>query len=254
MSKLIDIFQRDSQTTSQPMGFRTGRASAPVKRLALITSVPPDAAITPPGDADAILVRAGKTRLTATAARSLAASLEDIPWGIVDTGDKPAAIPEGCDFVVFPATARTAAAPRDEEMGKILEVESSMDDGLLRAANDLPVDAVIVADSFDDGGPLVWHRLMILRHITHLVTRPVIVPVPADIGKEDLESLWEAGVDGILVEADADRINALHEIIAALPPRSAPKKNHAEALLPRSGTGSQPAPEPDEEDDDGDWE
>ena len=96
-----------------------------------------------------------------------------------------------------------------------------MDDGLLRTINDLPVDAVVIADSLEDAGPLVWHRLMILRHVAHLVTRPVIVPVPADIGRDDLESLWEAGIEGIIVDADAERIAALHKIIAALPPRSA---------------------------------
>ncbi|MCJ7605577.1 MAG: hypothetical protein MUO19_06035 [Dehalococcoidales bacterium] len=256
MSKIIDFFQRDSQATSQPMGFRTSRTSAPVKRLALIAAVTPGAAITPAVGADAMLIRPGKTRLTAKTALAISKSLGDMPWGIADTGDKPVSVPGGCDFVVFPATARTDAAPRDEEVAKILEVESSMDDGLLRSVNDLPVDAVVILDSFEDAGPLVWHRLMILRHVTHLVSKPVIVPVPADICKDDLESLWEAGIEGIIVDADADRIAALHKTIVALPPRSAPKRDRAEALLPRTGgeSGSVTEPDEEEEEEDDDWE
>ena len=105
-----------------------------------------------------------------------------------------ALVEAGCDFVVIPAAGRIATTPQEEKVGRILQVESSMDDGLLRAANDLPVDAVLVTDTFEGSGPLVWHQLMIFQHLARLISKPLIVSIPADVNGEELKALWEAGV------------------------------------------------------------
>ena len=70
MSKLIDFFDRVSQTGSQTMGFLSRRGAPPQKKLALIavTGVP---ATTFPR-ADAVLVRPDKGKLTAAAAKDVA--------------------------------------------------------------------------------------------------------------------------------------------------------------------------------------
>ena len=85
--------------------------------------------------------------MTAKTLQKIAKSIPDIPWGswVEDTGaEKMEALVEaGCDFVVFPATSQVSATPQDEKVGKILQVESSLGEGLLRAVNDLPVDAVL---------------------------------------------------------------------------------------------------------------
>ncbi len=247
MSKLIDFFNQVSQANAQTMGFLSRRSAPPPKRLALIavTGVPAGAF---PG-ADAVLVRPDKAKLTAAAAREVGDTLGEVPWGTMDGA------PRGADFTVVRLTGLTAGAPTDGATGRLLELETSLDDGLLRAVNDLPVDAAVAADALEESGPLTWHRLMILAHVRHLITKPVVVPVATDISEADVKSLWDAGFDGIMVAAPAERIAALAETIAALPPRAVPKKK-TEAVVPRAdATPAQAAAEPEEEpDEDDDWE
>ncbi len=250
MSRLIDEFHKATQTAAPPMGFRAARPTAAAARMPLIASLeiranenPADCA----GGASAVLLRPGKTR-------PMVKNLPDIPCGIYldDDGDKQTASleGEGYDFVVFSASGRISATPQEDKIGRILQVESSMDDGLLRAVNDLPVDAVLVADTFEGGGSLVWHQLMIFRHLARLISRPLIVPVPLNINMEELKAIWDAGVDGLVVKVDASSAEALKELrqaIDKLPPRSQVKRDRMEALLPRIGGESSVAPPPDEE-------
>ena len=254
MSRLIDEFRKSTQTTVQPMGFKTAKTAAPVSRMPLIAGVQIGAKVSAEilSGANAALLIPGKTRPTAKAIQAMAAGLPDIPWGIYLGDDKSMldTAGEGCDFVVFAASGRVSAAPGDEKTGRILQVESSMDDGLLRAVSDLPVDAALVADTIDGNGALVWHQLMIIQHLARLISKPMIVSVPVKIGEEEVKALWEAGADGLMTEVDtanAARLKELRKTIDKLPPRSQLKRDGMEALLPRPGGGSRPAPPPDEE-------
>ena len=257
MSRLIDEFHKATRTTAQPMGFRAARPTAAAARMPLVASLEIGANENPAdctGGASAVLLRPGKTRPTAKTIQTMVKNLPDIPWGVYldDNGDKKAVSPEGegCDFVVFSASGRISVTPQEEKIGRILQVESSMDDGLLRAINDLPMDAVLIADTFEGGGTLVWHQLMIFQHLARLILKPLIVPVPANISGEELNALWEAGVDGLVVEVDASSTGGLKELrqaIDKLPPRSQLKRDRMEALLPRTGGESSAVPPPDEE-------
>ncbi|MCK4274434.1 MAG: hypothetical protein KAW90_06030 [Dehalococcoidales bacterium] len=263
MSRLIEEFSRATQAAAQPMGFRTARPAASVTRILLIASLEIGATDNPADYTDgasALLLRPAKSRLTAETIQTMVESLPEIPWGIYldDNVDKQAAalIEAGCDFVIIPAAGRIATTPREEKVGRILQVESSMDDGLLRAVNDLPVDAVLVTDTFEGSGSLVWHQLMIFQHLARLISKPLIVPIPADVGEEELKALWEAGVDGAVVEVDSSSTGVLKELrqaIDKLPPRSPRKRDKMEALLPRAG-GESKAITPDEEEEEEEYE
>lgn len=256
MSRLIDAFHKASQATASPLGFRAARPAAAAGRILLIASLEPGVTDNPADyldGASAVLLRRGKSRLTAKVVQTVVASLPDIPWGtyLNDSAEKKGEVKveAGCDFVVFPASGRIATTPLDEKVGRILQVESAMDDGLLRAVNDLPVDAVLVTDTFEDGGSLVWHQLMIFQHLAHIISKPLIVPIPADANGEELKALWEAGVDGVVVEVDTAKPGGLKELrqsIDKLPPRSPRKRDRLEAVLPRAG-GESKAAVPDEE-------
>src|SRR4030042_166541 len=71
-----------------------------------------------------------------------------------------------------------------------------------------------------------------------------------DITEVELKALWDAGIDGVLVEADAAQggdLTKLHETAGKLPPRSARKRGKMDVLLPRmageTGAAAPPAEE-----------
>jgi hypothetical protein len=257
MSRLIDELLKTTQSAGQPMGFRAARPAAAAGRITLIADLKIGAAVSPvelTEGASAVLLRPGNSRPTMKAFQAMVDNLPDIPWGIYleDIGDGKTAstLGAGCDFIVFPASVPVSATPQEEKLGRVLQVESLMDDGLLRAINELPVDAAFIGDTPGEGDSLVWHRLMILQHLTHLISKPLIVPVHADIGEEELNALCEAGIDGILVEVDTGKAGGLKELrqaIDKLPPRSPHIRDKMRPLLPRTGVESPTAVPPDEE-------
>ena len=262
MSRLIEKFHKASQVTAPPMGFRTARTSTAAVKILLIASLDTDTIDTPTDyldGADAVLMRFNKAALTAKTVQKIASSLPDIPWGLYladDDNKKAATAAEaGGDFVVFPAASQVTTTPKDDKVGKILQVEASMDDGLLRAINDLPVDAVLVADTFEGNGSLVWHQLMIFQHLANLLTKPLIVGVPINVNEKELKVLWDAGVDGVIVEIDpagAKGLKELRQAIDSLPPRSGRKRGKVNAVLPRTSSESPTTPPPDEEEEEED--
>ena len=241
------------------MGFRTSRQAETPPSILIIAMLKTNGTGSPVksvSGADAILLHANESGLTASTLQKIVKPLKDTPWGVYldENGDGAAALVEaGCDFVVLSPTSRISAAPQDEKIGKILQVESSMDDGLLRAVNDLPADALLLTDTFDENGALVWHQLMIYRHLTAFISKPLLVPVPAAITEVELKALWDAGIDGVVVEVDVNGggdLKELREIAGKLPPRSARKRGKMDVMLPRLSQETQTAPSPDEEEED----
>jgi hypothetical protein len=242
------------------MGFHTTRAVAPEPGFLLIVSGAPDAVrnagdIT---DAGGILVRSDDAAITSAEMKKIVEAIPDTPTGLymeeTDAKSVEAALEAGADFLVFPASSRVFAAPDEKGPGRILQVESSMDDSLLRAVNSLPVDAVMVTDSFT-GGALAWHELMIFQHLANMFAKPLIVNLPADTTADELKALWEAGVDGVVVDAAAMKAGGIRELqknIAKLPPRSARKQGKRDVTLGRAGNGESHQPPPDEEEEEED--
>ncbi len=203
--------------------------------------------------ADAVLVCKDKSELTALSAQKMAKAFGDIPWGVyLEESDDTASVlgEAGCDFVIFSPTSRITDLPQDDKTGKIVQVDSSMDDGLLRAINDLPADAVLVADALEGTETLTIHQLMIYQHLANFIVKPLIVPVKADISEAELKALQDAEIDGVMAELDGDSLKELRENINKLPARSARKRSKAGVLLPRTTLETSIKAPPDEEEED----
>lgn len=256
MSRLIDKLKKLSQTAPSPMGFHTSKAAEAgsplliIGRTALKTTA--SAAKSTTG-ADALLFYTDKSELTAISAQKTAKAFGDIPWGVYleESGEATAAlVGAGCDFVVFSPTARITDLPQDEKIGKIVQVDSSMDNGLLRAINDLPADAVLITDTSEKNDSLVWHQVLIYRHLANFIAKPLIVPVKANITEAELKALQDAEIDGVMAEIDGENLKELRETVNKLPPRSAKKRDKTGVLLPRTPSESAPIEPPDEEEED----
>jgi hypothetical protein len=243
MSRLIDELNRVAKATSQPMGFRAARSVSLEPRILLIASLAQSEDIERLADgADAVLLRLAKSRLTANTLQKIVASLPEIPWGgwmdDIDVKKTQALVEAGCDFVVFPAASQVSATPQDDKVGKILQVTSSLGEGLLRAINDLPVDAVLTTDAYEAGGSMAWHHLMHFQRLANLLSKPLLVAVPLNVTASELKALWEVGVDGVIMETDTSKPGALGDLrrsISEMTFRPSRKRGKAEALLPRVG-------------------
>jgi hypothetical protein len=257
VSRLIDELNRVVRAVPQPMGFRAARPDSSQPRILLIASL----AKTEDADrladsidgADAVLLYLAKSGLAANTLQKIAASLPNIPWGgwLDDIGTKKLAmlVEGGCDFVVFPAASRVLATPQDDKVGKILQVEPSLGEGLLRAVNDMPVDAVLATHVCEAGEPILWHHLMILQRLANLLSKPLLVTAPLEITAGELKAMWEAGADGVVVAADTAhpaKIKELRQAIGKLKFPASRKRGKAEALLPHIG-GEKSTVTPDEE-------
>jgi hypothetical protein len=256
MSKFIDKLKQLSEAAAQPIGFRTAPATAPRPKMLLVASLA-QADIGNLSDyiagADAGLLRIAKPSTGAKTLKEIAKAAPDIPWGawLKDGGQgvvKQMA-KSGGDFVVFPPESTALSTLQDDETGKILAVESSLAEGLLRTVNKLPVDAVLIADEPKKDYSLTWQHLMLFQQFADLLTKPLLVAIPSKITADELQALLETGVGGVVTEVEAGqptgKLQELRKLIDGLKPPSPRQPGKGEILLPRAGRQANIATEED---------
>ena len=246
MSRFIDELNRVSEAVLQPIGFRTAQPVSDKPKMQLIASLAQanieDLARYVAG-ANAGLLRIPKLSSGAKALQKVSQAVSHIPWGgrLGDSGHEAIKqiVKAGWDFVVFPAANTSLAILQIDEVGKILEVEVSLSEGLLRAVNELPVDAVLIAGEQEREYFLTWHHLMLFRHFADLLSKPLLVSIPSNVTANELQALWEAGVNGVVikvgVEQPTGRLQELRQAIDKLTFPPPHKRRKVEALLPHIG-------------------
>ena len=258
MSKFIDKLNRVSKATAQPMGFRAASAFAERPKMQIVASVAEsdiDSLADSVDGADAVLISIPKSGLGAEALKKISKVLSEIPWGGwlrgIAKGKIKQMIENGCDYVVFPAADSSVGTPSDEEVGKILQIEASLSEGMLRTINQLPVDAVLVGAEQKGKYDLTWHQLMLFQRIANMVTKPLLVPVPANTAASELQVLWDAGVDGVVVETGAgkpaEELEKLRKVIDGLTFPTTRRHEKREAVLPRVDKDAEAVAELEEE-------
>ncbi|MEE8420065.1 MAG: hypothetical protein V3R92_01250 [Dehalococcoidales bacterium] len=179
--------------------------------------------------ADGLLINLPKA--DANAMKMVAEATGDIPWGW-RLENSPGEIVKmvlkgGADFIVFPSDA-AFHVPEADSTGRILEVESSLSEGMVRAINELPVDAVLATDEEGNEPALTWRHLMRYTRLAELLRKPMLVPIAPETGTGELQALWKAGIAGVVATG---RIKELRGIIdqTAFPPR---QRGEMGALVP----------------------
>ncbi|MFC1988053.1 hypothetical protein ACFLVH_05915 [Chloroflexota bacterium] len=244
MSRFIDKLNRLLRSDPQPMGFKAVQPASPRPRIQLIASLAQESVDQLAGHvtgADAGLLRISKLSSGAQILQKISQTIPDIPWGgwLQDSrlGEIERVIKDGCDFVVFPAINTPLKILQNSKVGKILEVEASLSEGLLRATNELSVDALFIASKQGEVDLLTWQHLMTFQRFADLLTKPLLISVPSIITADELQGLWEAGVSGVVVvvtvEQVQDRLSQLRQVIDKLNFPSLRKREKAEPLLPR---------------------
>jgi len=246
MSKLIDKLKQASGDSPQPMGFGLSRSAKIKPRMILIASLNQanaDGLADYVSGADAGLWHISSASEIKTLQKA-SKLIPDMPWGWwLDSGaedDLEKLLKLGTDFVAFPIDA-SLALPPDDEVGLILQVDTSLNAGFLRAIDTLPVNAVLVKSG--ENNRLTWQDLAFFSLLSSVLTRPLLAGTPSTISKDELQSLWEAGVDGIVIEVEADKpagkVNELRQLIDGLSYSRSRERGKLEPLLPylKSDTG-----------------
>ena len=238
MSQFISKLTLASQGGPQPIGFKAGQPVPPRPRMLLVASLAQanvDSVADYVAGADAGLLRISRLGADTKVLQEYSEAVPDIPWGgwLRDISRREMSQMKriGCDFVVFPAGASLAILQNDE-VGKILEVEASFDEGLLRTIDELPVDAVLIAGEQKGDYFLTWQHLMRFWRFTSLLAKPLLVSVPSTVVADELQMLWEAGVDGVIVEAGVGGLKDLRQAVDKLTFPLQRRRRKAEALLP----------------------
>jgi len=250
MSKFADKLKHVSQAEAQPMGFGRRQVAAAKSGMILVAKLAGGGVSKLAGlvaGADA-----GLLNISGSGSDSKALQKPDIPWGGWLKGERRPGGGElecpGCDFVVLPAAETPVGILESStDVGKILEVSTSLNAGILRTVNDLPVDGVLVTFEDEDSPVLTWQRLMTLQHFADLLDKPLLTEVTPEVTDGELKMLWEAGVDGVIVEVGAGKpggqLKRLREAISKLPPLSLGRGGKVKALLPQTGQEAEVADE-----------
>ncbi len=243
MSKFIHKLNRVSQVAPSPMGFMAKPTSEKSKILliASLTQLNANNLVDYVAGADAGLIHVSALNSGIEVLQEIQQTVSDIPWGLWLGDTRSKGIKQlakiDSDFIVFPAVNTPLAILQNDKTGKILEVEASLDEGLLRTVDELPVDAVLLAGEKGEPNFLTWRHIMRFQRFAYLLAKPLLVSIPPRVTINELQTIWEAGVDGVIVEVGdgqpTDRLKKLRQIIDKLDLPS--QRKQAEALLPYIG-------------------
>jgi len=176
----------------------------------------------------------------AKALKQMVEAAGGVPVGmaIKDTGGKDIVdlLGEGCDFVVF-GIGIPASILDQEALGKFLMIDPSLDQGTVRGINALEVDGVFVSGKGGDSFVAIKY-LLEYRRFVELLAKPVIVTLPSVVTKAELRSLWQVGVDGLVVPStySAEALTELRKMIGDLPRGRRGRRPRGGVVLPRYST------------------
>ncbi len=253
MSKFAEKLQRIYRGSAQAMGFRTSdeAESSPLLIIANLTktgTAEANALVTAGVDAGIV----GTKGLSTKSFGELAKALGGVPLGLsLESTEKEAiskSIDLGCDFVVFGLKTPLEAVNK-EGLGRILKIEPSLEPGLVRAINGLPleIDGVLIAG---DEPVVTIERLLIYQRFTEILNKPVLVTLSSTVTAGELNSLFEAGVKGlVLPETLSVEVFADLKKSAAGLSRNSKRKNKTAAILPRVSGELEAEVEEEEEED-----
>jgi hypothetical protein len=241
MSKFVDKLQSLSKSSTTPIGFHPSVSELKSPAMLLIAGLSgtqvKEAKILDDVNADAGLIL--NESPSARVVKQMVEAVGNVPLGVFAKGMSEEKINEltslGCDFVVF--DIKTAAAVlHKKEVGKILMIEPSLDQGLIRAINSLEVDGVFISSRSGDSFVAVEH-LLVCRRFIELLEQPVITALPSLVTKAELTSLWQAGIDGV-VAPPAQSVEALVELkkmMGDLPRGARGRRAKTGVILPHYG-------------------
>lgn len=260
MSRLINKLNRIRQDELRPIGFTLGKTPPQKTRLQLVaylTADKWDRLSDRLNSVDAVLIEVNGENDISILEKACGNKNEVPVGGWLKTSNSETlknATDSACDFLVFPGNVPLTVT-REDKTGRILELDTSLNDRFLRTTSYLPIDAMLAFNRGDDNS-LTLNRLMLFYHLVNMVNKPILVSIPDSITEDELQAICDTRIGGIVVElADKksiERLAELYKVIEKLTPTPPAfhKKVRGSALVPRI----QPEPEKTAQEDGGEEE
>jgi len=238
MSKFVAKLKDLSKSSTTPIGFRTSVSELKRPAMLLIARLSgtkiDEAKMIADGNANAGLIwdEGPSIKIVGQMVKALA----DIPLGVFVKGMSQEKIDElaslGCDFIVSDISM-PASILQKEEVGKFLMIEPSLDQGFVRAINSLDIDGVFISNKNEDSFIAVEH-LLVYRRFVEILEKPVIMTLPSLFTKDELTSLWQAGVVGLVssLRQTGESLGELEKMISKLHGKAKSRRAKADVKLP----------------------
>ena len=228
MSEFVKKLDQVSRGAGRALGFgAAGKARTPP--MMLITSLSHAdtemVMLAVSGKADAVLFDIKDLAGQVDSLSLVGALLEKLPWGVrlpeADIEGMNRLTEAGCDFVMLGPEA-AAGVLHEEKMGKVLEVDMSLKDGLVRAIGQLSVEALLLVED-NQSGPLTINQLLNYHRLSEFVDKPLLAVLPREL--TDLEALLDAGIKGVVMELSGKDLEVrLKEVQGSIQNLTASKK------------------------------
>jgi hypothetical protein len=229
MSKLAKKLRQISENAGQPLGFRMARQASGQQMALIVSLLRVDAGAAKQlaqAEVDAILIHSqgseGSRTLQGVTDKSGAT-----PWGLWPEAASEECLKQlkeaGGDFLVIEAATASATLLQEEDVCKVLRVDLPQDESLAGTIADLPVDVVLL-EVKSEGSVLTVCDVMYCQWLVGLVDKPVLAAVQGELSEKEIQSLWEAGVRGLVVEfgegQSQESVARLSQAIRALHPEA----------------------------------
>ena len=242
MSKFVEKLKSLSKSSAAPIGFHPAVSEVKSPSMLLVVGLDgtqaKEAKIVADVNADAGFILSED--ISTQVVKQMIEAAGSIPLGVFVKGMNEKETTElaslGCDFVVFGING-AAGILSSREVGKFLMIEPTLDQGLVRAINSLEVDGVFV----NTGGnaSVAVEHLLVCRRFVELLEKPIVMMLPSLATKEELASLWQVGVDGVVAPSgqSSKALAELKRMIVDLPRGTRGRRAKASVQLPHYGGG-----------------
>lgn len=251
MSKLLDKLRAAAKGQQPQLGFGHSNKKKKAPGIGLIAAVASDTELAKSAAsvADALLVGPGFSADADSAPAGI--------WGIdaSESAGSGAAAESGADFVVISAESEISAL-RAEEVSKLIRLDVTAPDSVLQAVGTLPVEAVLVGAPAK--GTLKVADLLDYLRVGTMVRRPLILPVAASFGIDQLVAIRDAGIAAVCMTvtsaADIERLQAMRKTIDEFPepPKRDRNRDGVTPTLPAMQASQHHSHDHDDDDEDDD--
>ncbi len=254
MSRLAEKLKRIHQGSTSTLGFRRSAEveMPPLLMIANLTkaSVTEVKAMTGSGiDAGIVSGEGVDAKSLAQLTKAMDGAPLGLFWETASKVDIAESINLGYDFVVFDLKTPFTALDK-KNLGKVLKIEPTLDQGLVRAINRLPltIDGVLLTG---EDNTITVERLLIYQRFAELLDRPLLVTVNSPLTGGELASLCDDGISGLLLgeRFTKESINDMKKSIGGISKSVRRPKAKTAALLPRLSGELEPEAEEVEEED-----